>query len=88
MIQVKLQNPDLVRQNRTFRTTIYVIGKINGDDKKVKKLVEQHGYEWTLLTERPDLLVYGKNPDPLDLNQAKNNGIPMKSWQDFINSIL
>ncbi|UCG01685.1 MAG: hypothetical protein JSW11_19000, partial [Candidatus Heimdallarchaeota archaeon] len=64
--------------------TIYVTGKVSGMNKKeLEKFVAQHGYEWTSLSRKLDLLVLGENPGSAKVEKAKKYGLTIKTWDEF-----
>ena len=68
--------------------TIYVTGKVEGMTKReVKKFVEQQGYEWVSLTKKLDLLVYGEDPGPAKLKKAREYGLTIKPWEEFVKKL-
>ncbi|MCK4848530.1 MAG: hypothetical protein KAT16_05880, partial [Candidatus Heimdallarchaeota archaeon] len=70
------------------RGTIYVTGKIPDMTKKeVKKFVLEKGYEWDSLKKSLSVLVIGDKAGPLKLKKAREYGIPIKTWDEFLQEI-
>ncbi|MHA1945606.1 MAG: NAD-dependent DNA ligase LigA [Candidatus Hodarchaeales archaeon] len=68
--------------------TIYVTGKIPEMTKKqVKEFVSKHGYRWDSLKKSLNLLVYGDKAGTAKLNKARQYGVPIKSWDEFIQEL-
>ena len=69
--------------------TIYVTGNIPEMTKRqVKEFVSQHGYEWDSLKKSLDLLVFGNKAGKAKLNKARKYGVPIKSWDEFIQEFV
>lgn len=64
---------------------IYVTGSIAGMTKKeVQAFVEQHHYEWAGLSKKLTLLIVGDKPGKRKLERAREYGIPIKTWDEFV----
>jgi DNA ligase (NAD+) len=65
-----------------------VTGKIPEMSKKqVKEFVSQHGYQWDSLKKSLNLLVFGDKAGTAKLNKARKYGVPIKSWDEFIQEL-
>jgi DNA ligase (NAD+) len=67
---------------------VYVTGKIEGMTKTdVRKFVESKGYEWsTSISGKLDLLIFGERAGPKKIQKAKQLGIRLLSWDEFLAS--
>jgi NAD-dependent DNA ligase len=64
---------------------IYVTGKVEGTTKKdLKKILAEHGHEYTSFKKDTELLVFGERSGPKKLEKARSWGIRTLSWSDFV----
>lgn len=66
--------------------TVYVTGKIEGKTKKeIQNFLKKYNYEWaSSVTKNLDILVTGDKPGVAKLKKARQYGIQIKTWNDFI----
>ena len=68
---------------------VYVTGKIEGMTKaEVQKFVESKGFEWsTSISGKLDLLIFGEKAGPKKIQKAKQLGIKLLSWNEFLTTV-
>ncbi|MHA2028131.1 MAG: NAD-dependent DNA ligase LigA [Candidatus Kariarchaeaceae archaeon] len=65
---------------------IYITGSVKGfSKKKLQQFIEDIGFIWsTSITKNLDILVYGNNAGETKLDKAKEIGINVYSWMEFL----
>jgi NAD-dependent DNA ligase len=64
---------------------VYVTGKIEGMNKTdVQRIVESRGFIFDAFSKKTDLLVFGERAGQKKLDKAKEDGIRVISWDEFL----